>query len=170
MPSKSPGAETVPDNAWAIEADRNARESGQSIRACRDVVILRWLKKGDVRPLAHLLWSGHRPGPRVLQYLAGRLHPDLAPEYLGYDGQTKVMEYPYRLEVESTTGARGRRDNPENDVRDMLIHEQIKLRRAAGASLEAAQIATAELCGGLSSLEMVRKAYRRHCTGQKRGK
>ena len=168
--SDTAGIEKAPDNPWAVETDRMARESGRSFRACRDLVILRWLKKGDVRPLAHLFATGHRPGPKVLTYFAGMLHPEFAPEFIGFDGQSKVPDYPYRLKVTSTTGAKGPRDNPEYDLRDRLIADYVELKRAAGCSLEQALVATAESCGGLSRVETVRKAYRRHYTGRKRGK
>jgi hypothetical protein len=170
MASDTLPAEPAANNPWAIETDRLARESGQSYTACRDVVILRWLKKGDVRPLAHLLLTGHRPGPKVLRYLAGMLHPDFAPVFIGFDGQPKTPDYQYRLTVTSTTGARGPRDNPENDLRDRLIAAQVERKRAEGSTREEALVAVAELCGGRSRIEMVRKAYSRHYTGQKRGK
>src|SRR5215471_19324877 len=139
---------------WGIETEHYARESGLPFNVCRDFVILRWLQKGDATPLALLFALGHAPGPAVLKHVAGMLNPDLQ--------QPNGLQTTFRLDVKRATGAKGRRDSPENDVRDLLLYQNVKRLMSDGLSYEAAVANLCETLGwDLSRAPTVRRAYDR---------
>jgi hypothetical protein len=147
----------IQDTPWGAEITLYAREPGLSWDDCRDFVIMRWLMKGDMRPMAHFLAHGLTPGRGVLQYFAGMLHPDWQDKH------------PYRLEVQSVAGKRGRRDNPEMDIRDYLFRERDYLFRenvsrlmAEGNTYEQAVVSLSQTIGGDETrTATIRRAYDR---------
>ena len=114
------------DTPWGSEAEYVYRMTGDTIECCRDRVIVRYLMAGDTRPLAALLSLGRAPSPAVLRYLSAMLHPA--------DGTEDEM--PFRLDVKDRLQRKGRRRDPENWWRDILISKNVEREMDEGGKYE----------------------------------
>ena len=100
---------------WEFEAKLRALLSGVSSDEASDRTIIKWLMSGDLRPLASLLLERRTPGQLVLTYLALMM--------LDQDVEGLV---PYRLKAVPRKA--GRPKQPENFVRDVVIHNLVDRR------------------------------------------
>ena len=101
----------IEDTPWGQEIDYYERETGWTFEYSSDFTILRYLIDGDTRPLASFFEGGFAPGAIVLKYLSGMLYPT-----------SRTKKYiPFKIELKTRLGQKGRRHNPENDWRDFLI-------------------------------------------------
>ena len=162
-PVAQPPIDLMADTPWGCETLLNMQESGRPLGYCWDATTLRWLMKGDVRPLAHSFALGYAPGRVVLRWFAGMLFPDFAPRLKQPDGGVKEQDYAYRLEIISEKGRKGRRrDNSERDIRDVFIARHVSTLMEAGTTCENAVAAVAQHIGGDESrTSTVRRAYDR---------
>ncbi len=103
---------SVPGNPWGIMADIYHQETKAPIGKCVDVVVLHYLRFGNVQPLTSLLALGIAPGPNVLKCLAMMLEPVEGTE----------ARLPYSLVPKRRDGAPGDYSDPSVDLRDRLIH------------------------------------------------
>jgi len=103
------------DPPWDLEAKLLALLSGMSFDEASDKIIIHWLDSGDLRPLAWKLLERRRPGQLVLTYLALMM--------LDQDVEGRV---PYRLKT--VLRKAGRRKQPENFVRDLVIRTLVDKR------------------------------------------
>jgi hypothetical protein len=133
---------------WGIQASR-LQQGGCSPENARDLVILDWLRKGDTRPLADLLRTGIVPSSLVLSYLASMLHPA--------DGTEDAVSY--MLVPKRRREGRGANDNPEIEIRDQLIADNIeRLMREIGPGGYDAAVKQLSTLIGLSE-KTIRNAY-----------
>jgi hypothetical protein len=145
---------------WEMEIALMMRATGLPLEDCQKEVILRWLEKGDVAPLAHFLASGIPLHPHVSTYLAGMLKERHIPLMEGRDGQAKPVEYPYRLVVRRRGKTKG--SKPKTDIRDYVFAGQVRQRMVdLGETLEVAVEEVAHLQGGAHLGSTVLAAYNR---------
>ena len=116
-PAPQPPIALASDTPWGCEALMRLHESGRPLGYCWDAIILRWLRNGDVRPLAHSFALGLYQA-EVLHWFAVMLFPDFALRCKQPDAKVKPRDYAYRLKVVAQHGRRGRRsDSPEHESR-----------------------------------------------------
>jgi len=101
-----------PGNPWGILADKCHRETNTPIERCIDVVVLHYLRSGQLGPLTSLFELGAAPGPSVLKCLAVMLEPVEGTE----------VQLPYSFELKRRDGKPGKYQDPFVDLRDRLIH------------------------------------------------
>ena len=100
---------------WEFEAKLLTLLCGVSSEEAADITIITWLKYGDLQPLASMLLERRTPGQLVLTYLALMM--------LDQDVEGVV---PYRLKAVPRKA--GRPKQPENFVRDLVIHNLVDRR------------------------------------------
>jgi hypothetical protein len=145
------------DQLWEIEADAIMNKTKSSAEMVRTFVILRWMHlKGDLRPLADAILKGHEIDKAVLNALRLMiLDDDAVPASL------KDLT-PYRLESKRRSGKPGRPKQPENFVRDLVIHTRVdnRIKELGPGTYDAAIKDVAERTG--HSERVVRNAYDRY--------
>ena len=106
---------------------------------------------------------GHVPASKVLKFLAWMmldedLAKDLPPEL--------VRVVPYRFVAKRRSGAKGRQVNPENEIRDRLIAEQVHWRITTEGLSETDAISQVmkfgEEVGAGVGFQTIKRAYKRH--------
>jgi hypothetical protein len=133
---------------WEFEAKLRAFLSGMSSDEASDRTIIKWLMSGDLRPLASMLLERRTPGQLVLKYLALMM--------LDQDVEGVV---PYRLKAVPRKA--GRPKQPENFVRDLVIHNLVDRRiKELGPGTYDSSIKDVAKRAGLSE-RLVRNAYDR---------
>jgi hypothetical protein len=134
---------------WDFEAKLRALLNGVSSDEASDQTIIKWLMSGDLRPLASTLLERQRPGRLVLTYLALMM--------LDQDVEGLV---PYRLKAVPRKA--GRRKQPENFVRDLVIHRLVdnRIRELGPGAYDASIKDVAEKTR--HSERVVRDAYDRY--------
>ena len=131
---------------WEFEAKLRVLLSGMSSDEASDRTIINWLMSGDLRPLASMLLERRTPGQLVLTYLALMM--------LDQDVEGLV---PYRLKAVPRKA--GRPKQPENFVRDLVIHNLVDRRiKELGPGTYDASIKDVAERAGLSE-RLVRNAY-----------
>ena len=105
----------TPDNPWDSEAAWIAREEGGLVNEFYDRVILRLLRLGGSRPLADFLLKGHEPGPTVRRYIALMMlnRDDFANRSPADSNLFPDDEMPFRFDIKSRSGKKGRHFEPE---------------------------------------------------------
>ena len=131
---------------WEFEAKLRVLLSGMSSEEASDRTIIKWLMSGDLRPLASMLLERRTPGQLVLTYLALMM--------LDQDVEGLV---PYRLKAVPRKA--GRPKQPENFVRDLVIHNLVDRRiKELGPGTYDSSIKDVAERTGLSE-RLVRNAY-----------
>ena len=134
---------------WEFEAKLLTLLSGVSSEEASDSTIINWFKYGDLRPLAPMLLERRTPGQLVLTYLALMM--------LDQDVEGVV---PYRLKAVPRKA--GRPKQPENFVRDLVIHNLVDRRiKELGPGTYDSSIKDVAERAGLSE-RLVRNAYDRY--------
>jgi hypothetical protein len=155
--------------AWEYEAGMLHHFSGESEEECRKKVMLRWLEKGDGRPVAYMMSHGIAPHPDVLKMLAGMMYEEYTPLEQWPDGQVFPADNNYRIEFRSKRGGKGKRErpkggSPETDVLDFAIAWRVKEKMQNGLRREDAISEVAEELG--KTERHVTSAYNR-CSGKR---
>src|SRR5262245_3447044 len=137
------------DPPWDFEAKLLALLSGMSFDEASDKIIIHWLDSGDFRPLAWKLLERRIPGQLVLTYLALMM--------LDQDVEGLV---PYQLKTVPRKA--GRRKQPENFVRDLVIRTLVdkRIKELGPGTYDASIKDVAERTG--HSERLVRNAYDRY--------
>ena len=125
--TKRPEHNDLPGTPWDIGVDKLVKGKGLSIEKARDVIAFHWLRRGDTRAYSAFVRYGHRPSPTVSRYLGFMMNPS--------EGSEKTV--PYELKI-GQRGRRGRRQNPELELRDKLIHELVVKKKSEGRTQEQA--------------------------------
>ncbi len=146
---------TLPGTAWDVRVDQLMNENEFSLQSARDWVITDWLYKGDTRPFTDFVSQGHVPCIEIIKYLALMMNP--------LKGLKKSP--PYILVIKSQ-GRKGRRPDPEIEMRSRLTAQRVEHLIKKGMSYENAIFDVAELLGeGLDSdipSDTVEKDYKRY--------
>lgn len=119
------------DNPFDGEAARLFHEQGITEQQARDAVVLRYLKVGDTRALAHWLEAGYCPGEPVRRFLSFMLQP--VREDVGGPEKTYVCSpdiVPFELKAKRRDGSRGAPRNPVSDERNQTIYDYYVRRMA----------------------------------------
>jgi len=144
---------------WEVEIATMQGVTGRPLEECQKDVMLRWLRAGDARPVAHWLASGLPLPLEVSLYLAGMLDPKRTPMELCADGTEQPVQYSFRLVAKPENGRR-KGSKPETDVRDVVFARQVRQRMEDfGETLEIAVANIAEMQGGSHLEATVKKAY-----------
>ena len=107
--------EENPVRPWTIEADMIGTIRKIPDKEAIDLVIVRYLRAGDTRPLAWWLHEGHCPGVQTLNFVAHMLQPSSG---------ASIETFPFELRAKSRSPKRGRPKNaPEQNLRDWLIYK-----------------------------------------------
>jgi|SRR6516225_3745839 hypothetical protein len=118
--------------------------TGRLAEHCTEVVILKFLKEGNLEPLRVMLTGGFRPNEKILRYLAEMMDPN---------GKT-----PFRIDTQQR-----RRGHPfeqaQNFMGDLEIAEAVKVFMLEGATYDDARTQVAKEKNVSDS--MARDAYRR---------
>ena len=131
---------------WEFEAKLRVFLSGMSSEEAADRTIIEWLMSGDLRPLASMLFERRTPGQLVLTLLA----------LMMLDQDVEGVA-PYRLKAVPRKA--GRPKQPENFVRDLVIHNLVDRRiKELGPGTYDASIKDVAERAGLSE-RLVRNAY-----------
>lgn len=131
---------------WEFEAKLRVFLSGMSSEEAADRTIIEWLMSGDLRPLASMLFERRTPGQSVLTFLA----------LMMLDQDVEGVA-PYRLKAVPRKA--GRPKQPENFVRDLVIHNLVDRRiKELGPGTYDASIKDVAERAGLSE-RLVRNAY-----------
>ncbi len=117
------------DNPFDGEAVRLIRDQGMKGSDALDEVVLRYLRQGDTRPLAHWLVAGYCPGEEVRLLLSAMLQPDRetadeAQKVISFDPE----EVPYWLEPKRRDGKKGRKRDLVSDERNQVIDDAYRQR------------------------------------------
>lgn len=117
------------DNPFDGEAARLFHEPGVTEQQARDVVVLRYLKKGDTRALAHWLMSGYTPGRAVAVFLSYMLQPK---RQVDGDPLNVVTCHPDIIpyELKATKRQRGRKPGSISAERNQAINDLYRERMA----------------------------------------
>jgi hypothetical protein len=143
--------ENIPDLPWTIEADMIGTIQNIPDKEAFDLVILRYLRYGDTRPLAWWLHEGHSPNAQTLDYIAHMLQPS---------SSAPIERFPFELIAKSRSPKPGRpKKVPEKNLRDWLIYKNVCgfMERIGPGSYEAA-IAEISSFEGLER-STVKRAY-----------
>ncbi len=145
----------TPGNPWGILACEYHHGTGTPIGDCVDLVVVHYLRLGDVDPLTAILELGLAPGSKALRVLAQMLEPSTGTE----------VQVPYRLDVKRRSGDAGDLSDPSTAVRDWLIYKQaVRL----GATQRAHRDRAVEEARNLfepdnrPSFDTALKAYKKH--------
>lgn len=154
-------ADITDEHAPNIEAALWSDELNQPLNIGRDMTILRWLTTGNVRALAAMLLQGHQPGSAVLIYLGKML---LEADDVTFTVPSRgTYPVPYRLVAKKRTRTKGRKRDPENDIRDLLIARNVaRLSKDGGYEAAVARmVEVSKETGANIERATIRKAYGR---------
>lgn len=134
---------------WEYEAGMLHHASGASAEECQRQVMIRWLEKGDARPIAYMMAYGIAPHPDVLKMLAGMMYPEYTPLEKFPDGEIGPADYNYRIKIKSNRstkgkGGRPKGGDPETDVVDFELAWRVREKTQSGLSREDAIAEVAE--------------------------
>ncbi len=145
----------LPGTPWDIRVDQLMQKANVTQKLARDYVILEWLSKGNTVPFTALVLQGHAPGDDVIKYVAWMMNPA--------KGTDEIV--PFSLVV-SSRGRKGRRPDPEIEVRGKLTAQYVERLMKEGKSYDEALFEVAEVLGeGLDSdipRDTVEKDYKRY--------
>lgn len=124
------------DNAFDGEAERHINEQHAAEQVARDMVVLRYLKEGDTRALAHWLVTDYNPGKDVRRLLSRMFQPDrYDPVDIRQKSDAGIDEVPYGLRTFSRDGKKGPPRDPEAAERNQAIkdcYDQLMERNGPG--------------------------------------
>jgi hypothetical protein len=131
--------------------------------------MLRWLEKGDARPVAYVMSHGIAPHPDVLKTLAGMMYAEYTPHERWPDGEVCPADFNFRIEIKSKRGGKGKGGrpkggSPETDVLDFAIYWRVKEKIQNGLRREDAIFEVAEKLSVTD--RRVTSAYNR-CSGER---
>jgi hypothetical protein len=110
------------DNPYDGEAARLFHEQGVTEQQARDAVVLRYLKEGDTRALAHWLERDYCPGEAVRRLLSFMLQPVRSDADDPEKTYTSSLEaVPFELKAKRRDGKRGAPRKPDADERNQAI-------------------------------------------------
>ena len=156
-PPGEPPEQNGPSNSWEVEARWLWSEKRDwSPARCREAVIVEHLQRGDTRPLAAWLASGHRPSPGLCLHLARMLQPAAGTE----------AEIPFELVTSSRQRSGGRRPDFDKETLDKVLANKVHHRIGQGITREAAVVEVANELGGENTVSRVDKAYQTHYGGK----
>ncbi len=145
----------LPGRPWDIRVDQLMQKANVPQKLARDYVILEWLIKGNTVPFTAFVIQGHIPSVEIIKYVALMMNPA--------KGTDEIV--PYALEV-SSRGRKGRRPDPEIEVRGKLTAQYVERLMKEGKSYDEALFEVAEVLGeGLDSdipRDTVEKDYKRY--------
>ena len=145
-------------DVWDTEVEWLARANDVSIDECREVVILRWMMEGDLRPLRAALLRGDMLGRVIQQYLGVMLLDDNE-EFCCIDEPTG-RKTSHQLIVRKR--GPGRALKPENLVRDLMLSVAVRVKMRLGLFVSVEQaIAEVALEKGWSE-GTVKQAYQKY--------
>lgn len=119
------------NNPFDGEAARLFHDQGVTEQQARDYVVLRYLKVGDTRALAHWLEGNYCPSEAVRRLLSFMLQPvrvdadDLDKTYT-----CSLEAVPFELKAKRRDGKRGAPKNPVSDERNQAISNYYDRRMA----------------------------------------
>jgi hypothetical protein len=122
---------TAIDNPFDGEAARLQGQENITEQQARDCVVLRYLKVGDTRALAHWLEAAYCPGEPVRRLLSFMLQPvreDVGDPDKTYAFSLEVV--PFELKAKRRDGKRGAPRNPVSDERNQTIYDYYVRRMA----------------------------------------
>jgi hypothetical protein len=122
---------TEVDNPFDGEAARLFHEQGITEQQARDFVVLRYLKEGDTRALAHWLEGNYFPSEtvrRLLSFMLQPVRPDADDPNKNYTCSLEVV--PFELKAKRRDGKRGAPKNPVSDERNQAILDYYDRRMA----------------------------------------
>ncbi len=114
----------LPGTPWDICVHKFMQDSDVTQQIARDFVILEWFIKGNTVPFTAFVLQVHVPGDEVIKYIALMMNPA--------KGTDEIV--PYALEV-SSRGRKGRRPDPEIEVRGKLTAQYVERLMKEGKSL-----------------------------------
>ena len=151
------------DNPFDGEACRLMRAQGATEQQARDYVVLRYLRSGDTRALAHWLMGDYSPGPAVKKMVSYMLQPTRQdPEDAGKILTCDPHIIPYELVIKSRGGKKGRRSDRVAAERNQAIRDLYD-RRLAQVGKGGSDSVIAELVDELGpevSESMIREAIK----------
>jgi hypothetical protein len=112
------------DNPFDGEAARFFHEHSVTEQQARDHVVLRYLKLGDTRALAHWLERDYCPGEPIRRLLSLMLQPvrvDAVDPNKTYP--ISLDDVPFELEAKRRNGKKGAPKNPVSDERNQAIQD-----------------------------------------------
>ena len=116
--------------AWEYEALRWHQRTGAPEGECQRIIMLRWLKKGDAHPVAHVMKDGIAPHPDVLKFLAGMICPEYTPLVERANGEVSSFQYKHRFKVERISKSKGRflkgESTPLKDAWDLYLSDRVQ--------------------------------------------
>jgi hypothetical protein len=121
-------------NVWDTEAELLASANGLPLDQCREVVILKWMEGGDLRPLRASLLRGELLGHVIQQYLGAMLLGDNE-EFCFIDD--KVGRKTSHQLIVRKRGP-GPAYKPENFMRDIDLLVSVRVLKSLGLSVEKA--------------------------------
>jgi hypothetical protein len=92
------------DTPWGIEVDKVRRQQGLSWVQAWEDVLEKWLRAGNIEPLAYLLAHGIVPTSKTLRYFAAMLGPNT---------KIHLVVVPYRICLHRRSQAHGRPRRPD---------------------------------------------------------
>lgn len=119
------------DNPFDGEAARLFYHQDITERQARDAVVLRYLKVGDTRALAHWLKGNYCPGEEVRRLLSFMLQPVRVDADDPDKTYTKSHDaVPFELKAKRRDGKRGAPRKPDADERNQAILDRYDRRMA----------------------------------------
>ncbi len=119
------------DNPFDGEAARLFHEQGVTEQQARDYVVLRYLKVGNTRALAHWLEADYCPGETVRRLISFMLQPVRADADDPDKTYTSSLEaVPFELTAKRRDGKRGAPKKPVADERNQAIYDYYDRRVA----------------------------------------
>jgi hypothetical protein len=151
------------DNPFDGEAARLFHEEGITEQQARDFVVLRYLKEGDTRALAHWLEGNYFPSEAVRRLLSFMLQPvraDANDPDKHYACSPKAV--PFELKAKRRDGKRGAPRNPVADERNRAILEKYRqlMAEIGKGGHESAIAHLVELMGPYVSESAIREAIK----------
>jgi len=119
------------DNPFDGEAFRAMQQPNITEQIARDYVVMRYLKLGDTRALAHWLERDYNPGKLVKKMLSFMLQPTR----VGAEDPSKTYScsfeaVPFELKTKRRDGKRGAPRNPVSDEKNRIVGENYDLLMA----------------------------------------
>ena len=112
------------DNPFDDEAARIIHEQNVTEQQARDFVVLRYLKEGDTRALAHWMEGDYFPSEAVRRLFSFMLQPVRTDSDDPDKNYTCSLEaVPFELKAKRRDGKRGAPKNPVSDERNQAISD-----------------------------------------------
>ena len=143
-------------DVWDTEAKFVASASGLSLDECRELVILKWMEAGDLRPLRAALLRGDMLGQVIQQHL-GAMLLDNNEEFCLIDNNVG-RKTSHQLIVRKR--GPGPAYKPENFIRDIDLSVNVRILKRLGLSVEKAVAEVARKKG--RSEGTVKQAYQKY--------